>query len=291
MGQDPRLLWMGYGVTILGSAHLRCVALTMVDSSGVAKGVNMANDEAWQPARLFPITGIGGAEEQERRGTSVLLAVMQSVKEFGRALTTRCGAPAGRIETFIEVPFELAAGSKVRPDGLIRVTRGQTMWRALVEVKAGRVDLRPDQLNNYLDVARSNEFDAVITISHQVATTPGVHPVQVDRRKTKKVALHHLSWSRIHTEALIQQTNHVVGDPDQAWCCRSSSGTSRSQRRARWTLRTWELHGRRSVTLPPRGLYARTMSKRSPWSPDLTNSSRSVACSSRGAWGFMSNNN
>jgi hypothetical protein len=177
----------------------------------------MANDEAWQPARLFPITGIGGAEEQERRGTSVLLAVMQSVKEFGRALTTRCGAPAGRIETFIEVPFELAAGSKVRPDGLIRVTRGQTMWRALVEVKAGRVDLRPDQLNNYLDVARANEFDAVITISHQVATTPGVHPVQVDRRKTKKVALHHLSWSRIHTEALIQQTNHVVGDPDQAW--------------------------------------------------------------------------
>ena len=94
---------------------------------------------------------------------------------------------------------------------------GQKTWVALVEVKTGRIDLKADQVSMYLDVAREQNFDAVITISHQVATTPGVHPVQVDRRKTKRVALHHLSWSRIHTEALIQQANHTVGDPDQAW--------------------------------------------------------------------------
>ena len=176
----------------------------------------MAIDEKWQPARLFPITGIGNPDEQERRGCSVLLAVLQSVREFGRALTSRCGAPAGTIETFIEVPFE-TGGASCRPDGLIRVTRGQRSWTALVEVKAGRNDLKADQVSTYLDVAREQNFDAVVTISHQIATTPGVHPVQVDRRKTRKVGLHHLSWSRIHTEALIQQANHTVSDPDQAW--------------------------------------------------------------------------
>ena len=95
-------------------------------------------DEKWQPARLFPITGIGGQPEQERRGCSAFLAVLQSVREFGRALTMRCGAPAGTIETFIEVPFTLGE-IKFRPDGLIRVSRGQKSWTALVEVPAERV--------------------------------------------------------------------------------------------------------------------------------------------------------
>jgi hypothetical protein len=174
------------------------------------------DDKRWQPARLFPITGIGGADEQERRGCSALLAVIQSVREFGRSLTSRCGAPAGNIETFIEVPF-VKDGAKFRPDGVIRVTRGRRSWVALVEVKAGRNDLLPQQVTNYLDIAREHNFDAVITISHQVATTPGVHPVSVNRQKLRKVGLNHLSWSRIHTEALIQQTHHSVADPDQAW--------------------------------------------------------------------------
>jgi hypothetical protein len=174
-----------------------------------------AVDEKWQRARLFPVTGIGNPNEQERRGASVFLAVLSSVKEFGRSLTVRCGAPAGTIETFIEVPFELN-GSHCRPDGLIRVRRGQRTWTALVEMKTGRNDLEPDQVSMYLDVAREHEYDAVLTISHQVATTPGVHPVVVDRRKTRKVGLVHLSWSRIHTEAKIQHANHEVSDPDQA---------------------------------------------------------------------------
>jgi hypothetical protein len=176
----------------------------------------MAIDERWQRARLFPVTGIGNPVEQERRGASVFLAVLSAVKEFGRAMTSRCGAPAGTIETFIEVPFELN-GTHCRPDGLIRIIRGQKTWTALVEVKTGRNDLDADQITMYLDVARDHDYDAVISISHQVATTPGVHPVTVDRRKTRKVDLVHLSWSRIHTEAKIQHANHEVSDPDQAW--------------------------------------------------------------------------
>ena len=39
-------------------------------------------DETWQPAGLFPITGIGGADEQERRGCPAFLTVVQSVREL-----------------------------------------------------------------------------------------------------------------------------------------------------------------------------------------------------------------
>jgi hypothetical protein len=41
--------------------------------------------------------------------------------------------------------------------------------------------------------------------------------VTVDGRKTKRVSLHHLSWSQVYTEALIEQGNRSVADPDQAW--------------------------------------------------------------------------
>src|SRR4051812_28169058 len=93
-----------------------------------------SREDTWQRARLIPVSGIKGVDEQERRGVSALLAVMVSVREFGRDLTTRFGAPAGAIEAFIEVEFTVG-DQKFRPDGLIRVTRGSKTWVALIEVK------------------------------------------------------------------------------------------------------------------------------------------------------------
>jgi hypothetical protein len=55
-------------------------------------------EESWHEARLIPTSGISGAEEQERRATSALLAVMTAVREYGRALTQPLGAPAGVVE-------------------------------------------------------------------------------------------------------------------------------------------------------------------------------------------------
>src|SRR5690349_6430948 len=106
-------------------------------------------EESWNQARLIPTSGISGAEEQERRATSALLAVMGVVKEFSRALLAQVGAPVGRVETFIEVPF-LLGDKKLFPDGLIRVSRGSKSWTALVEVKTGRNELQHEQLDNYL---------------------------------------------------------------------------------------------------------------------------------------------
>ena len=173
-------------------------------------------EESWHEARLIPTSGISGADEQERRATSALLAVMSAVREFGRGLTQPLGAPAGQVETFIEVPFALG-DKRIYPDGLIRVQRGQRSWTALVEVKTGTNELETVQLENYLDVAREQGFDALLTISNEIPPAAGQHPTPVDKRKLRKVALHHLSWSQVLAEAVMQKEHRGVADPDQAW--------------------------------------------------------------------------
>jgi hypothetical protein len=177
--------------------------------------LTMAED-TWLAARLIPTSGINGAEEQERRATSALLAVMSAVREFGRSLTQACGAPAGTVATFIEVPFALG-DKQLFPDGLIRVTRGNRQWTALVEVKTGGNQLGTEQIEHYLDIAREQGFDAMITISNEIPAVPGQHPTAVDKRKLKKVALHHLPWTEILTQAVMQKEYRGVSDPDQAW--------------------------------------------------------------------------
>lgn len=173
-------------------------------------------EESWHEARLIPTSGINGADEQERRATSAILAVMGAVREFGRALTQPLGAPAGTFATFIEVPFTLG-DEKVVPDGLIRITRGSRSWTALVEVKTSTNELEVKQLENYLDIAREHDFDALVTISNEIPAIAGQHPTKVDRRKLKKVALHHFSWSQVLSEAVMQKEHRGVADPDQAW--------------------------------------------------------------------------
>ena len=173
-------------------------------------------EESWNVARLIPTSGINGADEQERRATSALLAVIAAVKEFGRAITQPLGAPAGSIETFIEVPFTLG-DRRLYPDGLIRVVRGSREWTALVEVKTGSNELQADQLGDYLDVAREQGLDAVVTISNQVTALAGQHPTAIDKRKLRRVSLHHYPWTQVLTEAVVQKEHRGVADPDQAW--------------------------------------------------------------------------
>ena len=176
----------------------------------------MSEDIIMTPSRLFPVTKGGGDKDRETNSTSVLLAAMQGAGEFGRSITQKLGAPAGKLETFVEVTFELG-DDKVRPDGLLRVTRGKTSWTALVEVKTGHSKLQADQVDKYHEVARANNFDAVLTISSQLVPAWGELPVPADKRLSKKVQRFHMSWSLIHTEALLLDKNNSVKDPTQAW--------------------------------------------------------------------------
>ena len=169
------------------------------------------------PARLIPVAGIRGQEEQELRAASSLLAVMGAVDEFGRSLLREIGAPAGKISTFTEVQLMGADGQRLRPDGAVRVERGKRRWQCLVEVKTGNAPLKPDQVANYLDLAREHDFDAVLTISNHISTTSSDVPIEIDRRKLRRVDLRHLSWWRILTEAVMEHQHRGVKDPDQAW--------------------------------------------------------------------------
>jgi hypothetical protein len=176
-----------------------------------------APEQEWHPARLIPTVGIRGQEEQEKRATSSLLAVMRAVPEFGHALLKDLGAPKGRISTFAEVRLKDADGAVSIPDGAIVVERGKTRWSCLVEVKTGSADLGSEQVNRYLDLAREHGFDSVVTISNQITRGIDHSPVPVDKRKLKKVTLSHVPWWRVITEAVVQHRFRGIADPDQAW--------------------------------------------------------------------------
>lgn len=176
----------------------------------------LAGDETWTPARLFSVSGNGSADEQEKRATSALLATMVAVREFGRALVSRFGGPGGSIETYLETPFPLGDRT-VYPDGVLRVARGGRIWTALLETKTGSNSLRRDQVENYLDVAKEQGFDVVVTLSNDIAALGGDHPVGVDRTKFKRVTLHHISWSEVLHEAQMQLAHRGLDDRLQAW--------------------------------------------------------------------------
>lgn len=188
----------------------------MDDSEG---GIDM-DDANWTRARLIPVSGIGSEKEAETRAASAVLAVLSVVRDLSAALFTPMGASkAGKatVETFIEPLFEVG-GKKVRPDGLVRVSFGKSEWTAVVEFKTGVAVLEPDQINTYWDLARENNFDAVVTISNEIAPSPGSHPTEGLRvRSNSKVQVHHVSWTALLSTAVMIKAHKGVADPEQAW--------------------------------------------------------------------------
>jgi hypothetical protein len=183
----------------------------------MAGGRPSPEELGWVAARLFSTSGIRGADEQERRAASALLAVMAAVPSFGRALIHDLSAPKGHISTYAETPFGLGDGKTCRPDGVIVTKRGSNEWRCLVEVKTGSGRIGGDQVNMYLDVARLHGFDGLLTVSNQIPGSARDLPFDVDRRRLRRVELRHLSWWQIVTAAVLLHRHRGVSDPDQAW--------------------------------------------------------------------------
>jgi hypothetical protein len=167
-------------------------------------------------ARLIPV-----ASKPEHRNTCVTCAMLMAVEEFAEALLGPVGAPTGKrsnVQVWVEPVFKAdKSDNKDRPDGLIVVDNGRREWRALVEAKAKGVDLDAGQIERYLDIAKSQGVDAVITISNRFVATPMQSPCNINRQKLKKVTLFHWSWSYLKTEARIQLSKSAVADPDQAY--------------------------------------------------------------------------
>ncbi|MEU1467282.1 TerD family protein [Streptomyces sp. NPDC005761] len=178
---------------------------------------SLAENDAWKAARLFPAPTLKSDREREVRATSVLLSVMAQVPEFGRRLTAAFGAPAGRMETFTEVSLPHGDTPK-RPDGVIRVERAGKLWTALVETKTNGNVLRSEQVQNYMDIAARRGYEAVITLSNDVALegSPLVD-VKTDGRRKHKVALRHLSWAEVAHQAHMLIRHEGVGNAAHAW--------------------------------------------------------------------------
>ncbi|MGV9559436.1 TerD family protein [Streptomyces sp. NPDC003401] len=177
----------------------------------------LAENDSWRQARLFPVSALKNDRDREMRATSVLLAVMAQVPEFSRRLTAGFGAPAGRMETFTEVSLP-HGDSPRRPDGVIRVERAGKLWTALIETKTNGNALKADQVQAYMDIAARRGYEAVITLTNDVALegSPLVD-VKIDKRRKHKVALWHLSWAEVAHQAQMLIRHEGVGNAAHAW--------------------------------------------------------------------------
>lgn len=169
-----------------------------------------------EPSRLFPVLA---DTSKEGRTLSIFLACLENVQEFGRAMLASLDQRAGvraKIETYTEVGLKkTAAGSKHRPDGLIVVSTGRSTWTALVEAKVGAAELTNEQIEAYLNLAKLNGIDAVVTLSNQFTSLPTHHPLTVSGALTRKVDLFHWSWGYVITQAHVLRETGDVADREQ----------------------------------------------------------------------------
>jgi hypothetical protein len=171
-----------------------------------------------EKARLIPITA---DSNKEARTLSVLLAMASAIPDLGHALFESVGQRIGKrakIEVYTEVvPRHISPDVKDRPDGLAVIKVGKKVWSAFIEAKIGNSSLKSEQIERYLELAKTNGVDALITISNDFTARVDHHPVPVSKKLTKKVGLYHWPWMWVYTQTILLQMEQAVEDEDQAF--------------------------------------------------------------------------
>lgn len=185
-------------------------------------GLRVAHDQLpeylkqGEVARLFPVLS---TTSKEGRTTSIVLACLCKIDEFGARLLASVGQKVGKrasIETYTEVVFHKQTTTiKDRPDGLIVLKVGNRLWRALVEAKVGNNEIDADQIERYRMLAKENGIDCIITLSNQFATSPDSHPIEAVRKSRSKIPVYHWSWMHILTAADLLISGEDIADIDQ----------------------------------------------------------------------------
>lgn len=162
--------------------------------------------------RMFPVIG---DTSKEGRSLSIFLSVMVAVYEYRASLFSdiqlKCNEKT-KLEIFTEVVFKKSNGKNLRPDALIIVKNGQSEWKAIVEAKVGSSELNAEQVESYLELAKLNNIDAVITVSNQFSPFPSHYPISISASASKKMNLYHWSWSYLLVKAaLILDRGEVSG--------------------------------------------------------------------------------
>ncbi len=142
-------------------------------------------------------------KKTERRLLSVFMRVLDIIPEFRGhilELVDYRGGGTSAYRSFMEPSFDLLDAPALRPDGLLTCKRGTKEWSALVEAKAERQPIRPEQILDYIGIGKLLAVDAIISISNEFASSKGELPYSIPNHKRKGIAVHHLSWSRIAAE-------------------------------------------------------------------------------------------
>jgi hypothetical protein len=168
-------------------------------------------------ARLFPVLA---DTSRENRITSILLSVLSQIRPLAEEVMKTTGVRVGKkatIEAYTEVKLREQSNKTNRPDGLLIISTGKNTWKALIEAKIGKARLDPDQVERYLELARDNDIDAVITISNDFVSRADQSPVNVSKKLLKKTALYHWSWTWLCTQCQILDVQDAVDDQEQAY--------------------------------------------------------------------------
>lgn len=168
-----------------------------------------------EPARLFPVLA---DTSREGRMASIFLAMLPMVPSLAQAVFSTLGVRIGkrtRIETFTEIVLNDNSDIKNRPDGLIVVSTSKSKWTALVEAKIGKAELDPEQVTRYLDAAKANKIDAVLTISNQFVARAEVSPLNLPKTVLKRADLYHWSWTWLKTQCEVISYQQKIEDQEQ----------------------------------------------------------------------------
>ena len=150
-----------------------------------------------EQARLFPVLA---DTSREGRIASIFLALLPTIPSLAEAVFGSTGVRVGKrthVETYTEIVLNDSSEIKNRPDGLIVVRTAKATWTALVEAKIGKSELDVDQVSRYLEAAKANKIDAVITISNQFVARADLSPLTLPKTVLKKAQLFHWS-SQVH---------------------------------------------------------------------------------------------
>jgi len=163
-------------------------------------------------ARLFSSLKISN---KERIATSTVLAVFRIIPELLAELIKDIGVRINDrtvLETYTEIGVtKNLKDTADRPDGFIYI-KNRNEWTSLVEAKVGMNTLSAEQVIKYVEDARSNNVDAVITISNEFTPRVDQSPLDLPKRLLKRVRLYHLSWRLILSTAILLKNKSLIED-------------------------------------------------------------------------------
>jgi hypothetical protein len=168
-------------------------------------------------ARLFPVLA---DTSREGRIASIFLSLLPKIPALAETVFGSIGVRIGKrsdIECYTEIVLNDASDIKNRPDGFIVVQNGKARWTALVEAKIGKSEIEYDQVTRYIEAAKANDIDAVITISNQFVADAALSPLTLPKNTLKKASLFHWSWTWIKTQCDILSHQGGVEDQEQAF--------------------------------------------------------------------------